>query len=116
MSSSRPWKFRIKDMLEAMVLIQGYVQGMTFEQFCSDRKTLDAVERNFILIGEAARQVPGQIRESFPSIPWRDMSDMRNYVVHQYWGVEAQRIWQTIHHELPPLIELLKKIFEESSE
>jgi uncharacterized protein with HEPN domain len=71
-------------MLEAMVLIQGYVQGMTFEQFCSDRKTLDAVERNFILIGEAAGQVPGQIRESFPSIPWRDMSDMRNYVVHQY--------------------------------
>jgi uncharacterized protein with HEPN domain len=80
------------------------------------RKTLDAVERNFILIGEAAGQVPGQIRESFPTIPWRDMSDMRNYVVHQYWGVEAQRIWQTIHHELPPLIAVLKEMLDESSE
>jgi uncharacterized protein with HEPN domain len=44
------------------------------------------------------------------------MSDMRNYVVHQYWGVEAQRVWETIHHELPPLMELLKQILEESSE
>jgi len=103
-------------MLDAMVLIQDFVEGMTFEQFCGDRKTLNAGERNFIVIGEAAAQVSRQIRESFPSIPWRDMSDMRNYVVHQYWGVEAQRIWETINHELPPLMALLKEILEESSE
>jgi uncharacterized protein with HEPN domain len=58
MSSSRPWKSRVRDMLEAMVLIQDFVKGMTFDQFCDDRKTLNAVERNFIVIGEAAAQVP----------------------------------------------------------
>lgn len=113
---SRLWKFRIQDILDAIARIQAYVKGMTVAQFCEDRKTLDAVERNFILIGEAAGQVPSQIQESFPSVPWRDMSDMRNYVVHKYWGVEHLRLWDTIHQDLPPLIPLLKKVLEEAQE
>ncbi len=99
--SSRIWKFLIQDILDAITRIQAYVEGMTIEQFCEGRKTLDAVERNFILIDEAAGQVPNQIQESFPLIPWRDMSDMRNYVVHKYWGVEQLRLWETIHQDLP---------------
>jgi uncharacterized protein with HEPN domain len=55
---SRLWKFRIRDILDAIARVQAYVEVMTFEQFRNERKTLDAVERNFILIGEAARQVP----------------------------------------------------------
>jgi uncharacterized protein with HEPN domain len=114
--SSRPWKFRIQDILEAIARIQDYVEGMSLEQFCADRKTLDAVERNFILLGEAAGQVPSHIRESFPTVPWRDMSDMRNYVVHQYWGIEPERTWETIHQDLPPLVPMLSEVLEEAPE
>jgi uncharacterized protein with HEPN domain len=86
---SRLWKFLIRDILDAIGRVQAYLEPMTFEQFHEDRKTLEAVERNFILIGEAARQVPNHVKAAFPAIPWRDMSDMRNYVVHHYWGVDC---------------------------
>jgi uncharacterized protein with HEPN domain len=81
---SRLWRFRIQDILDAISRIQTYVQNIPPEQFYADRKTLDAVERNFILIDEAASQVPSNIQELFPDVPWRDMRDMRNHVVHQY--------------------------------
>jgi uncharacterized protein with HEPN domain len=113
---SRLWKFRIRDILDAIARVQAYVEVMTFEQFRNERKTLDAVERNFILIGEAARLVPKHVQEAFPEVPWRDMSDMRNYVVHRYWGIEAQRIWDTIHEDLPPLVPMLRKVLGEAPE
>lgn len=89
---------------------------MTFDEFRGDRKTLDAVERNFILVGEAARQIPDEIQDSFSTVPWRDMSDMRNYMVHQYWGIDAQRVWDTIHHDFPPLVPLLRRVLEAAEE
>ncbi|MEW6531891.1 MAG: DUF86 domain-containing protein [Thermodesulfobacteriota bacterium] len=113
---SRGWKFRIQDILDAIDRIQSYVQGRSLEQFSEDRRTLDAVERNFIIIGEAARQVPLDVQESFPTIPWREMADMRNYVVHQYWGVEINRVWDTIHENLPPIKPLLKNLIENAPE
>lgn len=114
--SSRIWKFQIQDILDAIARIQAYVETLDYQRFCDDRKTLDAVERNFIIIGEAASHIPNHVQESFPMIPWRDMSDMRNYVVHQYWGVESQRIWDTIHEDLPRLVPFLKEIIDEAPE
>jgi uncharacterized protein with HEPN domain len=114
--SSRPWKFRVQDILDAMSRIQDYVENSTFEQFCPDRKTLDAVERNFIIIGEAAGHVPNPVREAFPFVPLRNISDMRNYVVHRYWGVEPKRVWETINDEFPLLIPLLTGILENAPE
>jgi uncharacterized protein with HEPN domain len=87
--------------------MQSYTQGFTLEQFRSDRKTIDAVERNFILIGEAARYVPEDVTERHTAVPWRKMRDMRNIVVHGYWGVDLERMWDTIQQDLPPLVPLL---------
>jgi uncharacterized protein with HEPN domain len=102
--------------LDAMSRTQDYVENSTFEQFCPDRKTLDAVERNFIIIGEAAGHVPNPVRDAFPAVPWINMSDMRNYVVHRYWGVEPKRVWETINDEFPLLVPLLTKIVENAPE
>lgn len=88
--SSRLWKFLVQDIVDAIARIQGYVHDLDFGEFQQDRKTLDAVERNFIIIGEASGQIPKQVRDNFPLVPWRDMSDMRNYVAHNYWGVEVR--------------------------
>ena len=111
--SPRLWCHRISDILEAIEKIRLYVASIDFEAFREDPKTIDAVIRNFIIIGEAAGNVPGKIMERHPTIPWRLMSDMRNFAVHEYWGVELRTIWQTIHQDLPPLVPLLKRILKE---
>ncbi len=79
-----------------------------------DSKTIDAVVRNFIVIGEAAYNVCEEVAAKYPRVPWRLMSDMRNFAVHEYWAVELTTVWKTIHNDLPPLFPLLRGILEES--
>lgn len=76
------------------------------------KKTIDAVIRNLIVIGEAARHVPDDISNKYFNIPWRAMGDMRNFAVHEYWGVEMRTIWKTIEEDLPPLVSGLQQIIE----
>jgi uncharacterized protein with HEPN domain len=85
---------------------------MEFDDFQKDEKTVDAVIRNFIVIGEAARHVPDDISAKYPNIPWRVMSDMRNFAVHEYWGVVMPTIWKTIKEDLPPLVPSLKQVID----
>ena len=83
----RSWELRISDIIEAIENVLEYSKGMTFEQFVADRKTIDAVVRNFIIIGEATSHLPEEFIKRHPDIPWREMRDMRNIVVHEYFGV-----------------------------
>ena len=85
---------------------------MGFEDFQRDDKTIDAVIRNFSIIGEAARNISNDISIKYPTIPWRIMGDMRNFAVHEYWGVEISTIWKTIQDDLPPLIPSLKRVID----
>ncbi len=112
--SPRLWEHRITDIVEAIKKIQTYVKGMDFEVFQSDPKTIDAVIRNFIVIGEAARSMPKEITDKHPLVPWRLMGDMRNFAIHEYWGVELDTIWETIQNDLPPLLPLLNRVLKES--
>ena len=114
--SPRLWQHRITDILEAIEKIQRYVEGMDFNDFEKDSRTVDAVIRNFIIIGEAARNVPKDIVVLHPSLPWRIMGDMRNFAVHEYWGVELRTVWETIQNDLPPLVPLLRSISEEEND
>lgn len=111
--SPRLWEHRVADILDAIRKIQGYVEGMSSEGFQSDPKTVDAVIRNFIVIGEAARSVPEEITDKYPHVPWRLMGDMRNFAVHEYWGVELETIWETLEKDLSPLIPLLNNVLKE---
>lgn len=100
----RSWEFRIADIVEAIEKINNYTSGMSYEQFCEDSKTIDAVIRNFAIIGEAARHIPDKIIQSHSEIPWRDMADMRNIIVHEYFGVNKKIVWETIQKDLPNLL------------
>jgi uncharacterized protein with HEPN domain len=111
--SPRLWHHRINDILEAIDKIHEYVKNKDFEAFRADSKTIDAVIRNFIVIGEAARNIPEEVAAKHPSVPWRLMSDMRNFAVHEYWGVELKTIWETIEKDLPPLVPLLKEVVKD---
>ena len=74
------------------------------------------MERNLITIGEAAMGVPESVTQRFSDIPWRRMRKLRNFVVHEYWGVDFDRIWDTIFMDLSPLVAMLERVIEEGPE
>lgn len=111
----REWKLRVEDILEAIGRIEGYVADLDYVRFAHDRRTVDAVVRNFGVIGEAARHVPTEVQARYPEIPWLDMRAMRNFVVHEYFGVSDRILWDTACSDLPPLIQQLQRMLEPES-
>jgi uncharacterized protein with HEPN domain len=109
---SRDWKLRIEDILEAIDDVGRFTQDMSFETFSADKKTVTAVLYSVAVIGEAARLVPSEVQGQHPEIPWREMGDIRNVVIHEYFGVDLDILWDAVHQELPPLVIPLKKMIE----
>ncbi|RPI29814.1 MAG: DUF86 domain-containing protein [Acidobacteria bacterium] len=103
----RDWRFRIQDILDAIAAVSAYTADMDFEQFTRDRRTVDAVVRNLILIGEAARHIPDEIGAKCSTLPWSEMRAMRNLVVHQYFGVSDAIVWETVKQDLPSIVQPL---------
>jgi uncharacterized protein with HEPN domain len=100
-------------MLAAAERIERYVAGLSFEAFCDDEKTIDAVIRNFEILGEAARCVDDAVATRSPGIPWADIRDMRNILVHAYFGVDLGTVWKTIRGDLPDLRRALAELLEQ---
>jgi uncharacterized protein with HEPN domain len=111
--SSREWRLRIEDILEAIGRIERYTSRLTLEAFASDTLVMDAVVRNFAVIGEAARNVPSEVEDRYPQVPWSKMRGMRNVVVHVYFNVDIGIVWETARHDLPPLRSALRAILAE---
>lgn len=86
----RAWRLRFDDMLDAIQAIEQFIEGLDFDAFRDDRKTVDAVVRNPEVIGEAARYVPETIREEFDDIPWTSIIGMRSVLFHEYFGVDYE--------------------------
>ena len=108
--SPRGWQDRIRDILDAIAEIEKFTRGMDYETFKDDNKSIRAVEMNFIIIGEAANQIPEEIEEKHKTIPWSLMRAMRNRIVHVYFKVDEKLMWDTIQNDLPPLVPELKKL------
>jgi len=106
----RDWKFRISDLLDAVQDVLDITGGMDYEAFRLDKKSLKAVLYNLVVIGEAARKLPEEVTAKYPDIPWREMGDLRNVVIHEYFGTDTKILWETIKTELPPLVNKLKDI------
>ena len=87
-----------------------YTAGMTLEQFSADERTVDAVIRNFLIIGEATRHVPAEARASAPDVSWKLMEGMRHVLVHDYEAVRLDVVWQTVIGDLPALGAPLRRI------
>ena len=111
----RDWSLRIEDMIAAIERIQTYTQGMTYEGFSADTKTVDAVVRNFEVLGEAARHVPIEIQKSHPNLPWSKIRGMRNLLTHEYFGISDSILWTTATVDLKPLLPLLRAILVTSA-
>jgi len=113
MSEDRLLQDYLNDILESIVDIKDFTRGLTFENFSQDRKTVKAVVRSLEIIGEAANKIPKHILESYPETPWSEIIGMRNRLIHEYFGVDLDIVWQTIEEDLTPLEATIKKIFSD---
>ena len=109
----RDWRFRIQDILDSIEKIQTYTRGMDYDSFHSSSITIDAVIRNLEIIGEAASHIPKDAVQKAPSLPWKEMRGMRNLLAHQYFGANIKTIWDTVQHNLPPVVPLLRALLDE---
>lgn len=109
---NRGWRFRIENIVGAIEDINRLTEGLTYQNFSENTTILKAILYDMAVIGEAARHVPDDIITGYPEVAWREMSDMRNVVIHDYFGVDLQIIWETIQHDLPPLLPVLKRLAE----
>ena len=100
---------RLQDIAEAIDRIFEYTASHTLESFGADRMTVDAVLRNLEVIGEAAGRVDRETAARLADVPWQEMRDLRNLLIHEYFGISMPIIWETIARDLRPVREAIRR-------
>ena len=112
--SEREELLLLKDILDAGNKILKCSQGMNYQEFSEDEKTQDACIRNFEIIGEAAKYISEETILTNPEIAWREMANYRNLLVHEYFGVNLEIVWDIIQNELADTIYFIQMVLEGS--
>lgn len=110
--SERDSRLFLIDILDSGNAILEYLQGMTLLDFSHDRKTCSAVIREFEIIGEAVGKLPDKLKQSRPDIKWQDIKDFRNLLIHEYFGVDFEIIWNIVQDDLPDLLKAADELLE----
>lgn len=106
---------RFKHMLDSTTAVIRFINGKTRKHLSNDRMLSNAVIRELEILGEAANHVSKSTQKSFPEIPWKQLISMRNTLIHAYFDVDYEIIWETITNDLPPLFLQLKMIVEDNT-
>jgi uncharacterized protein with HEPN domain len=104
----------LQDILQSIDLAESFIANMTFDEFQTDAKTSFAVIRALEIIGEATKNIPIPIREQYPEIPWKGFTGMRDKLIHAYFGVNLEVVWDTIQQDLPQLRPVINRILQNS--
>lgn len=112
--SKRDTLLLLEDMLQSAYKIRQYTKGLQYESFLIDSKTMDAVVRNFEIIGEAANKIDHSFKAKYSELEWKRIRGFRNRIVHDYFGVDYQIVWTIIESYLDQLIVMLEKIIPEN--
>lgn len=110
--SERDLKLLLEDMLVAAKKIRNYSSGLNFETFIADDKTVDAVIRNFEIVGEAANRIDPDFRLQTPEVEWRRIRGFRNRIIHNYFGIDHEIVWSIIEDDLEELVFQLEEILK----
>jgi uncharacterized protein with HEPN domain len=111
--SKRTPQLLLDDILTSCERILDYTKNLSYDEFEADNKTVDAVIRNFEVIGEAANLIPEELKDRYTEIDWYRIRGFRNRIVHDYFGVDLQIVWKIIHDQIPSLISAITAILNE---
>ena len=100
----------LEDIVTSVNEIGEFIEGMDYQDFKKDKKTVYAVIRSFEVIGEASRMVPDSFRKMHPTVPWKKMVGMRDTLIHDYRGIDLEIVWNTAKGDIPNLKKLLGDI------
>lgn len=106
----------IEDIIDAMNKALKFIEGISYEEFARDDKTIFAVIRAIEVVGEAVKKIPEETREKYPEIPWKGMAGMRDKVIHGYFGVDVRVVWDTVKKRIPEVKPLFERILSELEE
>lgn len=111
-NSRTDFKLYLLDISSSTKKILNYTKSKSATSFANDPKTIDAVIRNFEIIGEAANKIPSKIRKDL-DLPWKEMIGIRNKVIHEYFDVNVDLIWRTVRDDIPSLAKSVKRELKE---
>jgi len=109
----RDYKDYLKDILEAINDVKGFIDELTYDEFIKDRKTLNAVVRSIEIIGEASKNIPESVKAKYPELPWKQMAGMRDKLIHAYFGVDTETLWKAAKNNIPSLKASIEEMLKE---
>ena len=105
----------LQHVLDAINTVQEYLLGVDEEKFKATRLLQDGVIRQIEIVGEAVRHISKDMRKTYPEIPWQDIAGMRDKLIHDYFGVDIEKVWDTAREDLPVLKEQVVRILKDYS-
>jgi uncharacterized protein with HEPN domain len=108
--SKRPVDLLLDDICEAIDRIEQYTGGMSFDTFSKDQKSIDAVVRNLEIVGEAANRLPAEFKDTHSKVEWHKVVGLRHRIVHEYFGIDFQIVWQILQKDLLSLRQAISQI------
>ena len=113
MKKQRDFIIFLEDMADSVKKIEEYTKGISQKSFLGKEQIIDAVIRRFEIIGEASRHIPASFKRKYKDVEWKKIAGMRNVLIHEYFGVNKEKLWLTIKEDIPVLKVKLLEIFEE---
>ncbi len=103
----------VQDIIDSINDVENFIGRMDFEEFIKDKKTVYSVVRAIEIIGEATKNIPGQIKKKYPEVTWKKMAGMRDRLVHEYFGIDLEILWGTAKEDVPQLRVPFSKVLED---
>lgn len=114
MNPRRDHRDYLEDICKAARKALQFVEGIAYEDFSGDEKTVYAVVRALEIVGEATKRIPQDIRDRYPQVPWRSMAGIRDKLIHDYVSVNLEVVWKTLTEDLPPLLLMIGRVIDET--